>query len=82
MSSIDFVWSNQIHDKTVQKHTYAYAQKHEIKMETNLPLTNFHKETSELHCAVRLDVAIMMADNGKPIRKPCEQVSERNSSFL
>lgn len=29
----------------------------------NLPLSNFHKETSEFHRAVRLDVAITMADN-------------------
>lgn len=35
----------------------------------NLPLNNFHKETSEFHRAVRLDVATMMDDNRNLVNK-------------
>lgn len=40
----------------------------------NLPLSNFHKETSEFRRAVQLDVAITMAENKNLANKFRKQI--------
>lgn len=66
-----FVWFGNKNPKENSTHECLVCANIERKNKErkNLPLSNFHRETSELHRAVRLYVAITMADNKKLVNK-------------